>query len=324
LLLRGYVRSRSSSGCAAVSSTSSTLPASIKQTHATLVARIRAELGIEIPLGAIFNAPTIAALTDWLTEEGASESADPFAVVLSIRRAGTKPPMWCVHPGSGLSWGLRGLIAHLHDWPIYGLQARGINGTTPLAISMTAMVNDYLEQILTIQNAGPFFLLGFSFGCVVAHGVAAELQRRGHEVGLLALIASVPAWGDDALMMRELPPENEHLSALRTWTKERYDISSDDDPDYEQLAKTSVAIIKNIVNVWKEYVPPVYDGPSALFIPTIDEGRSKVQCIAEWTPYLKGTVSVHDVQGAHLDMDLPAPMSMIGQTLDHALQQPRK
>lgn len=71
-----------------------------------LVARIRTELNAEVPIRAVFNAPTVAGLAHWLaTDVSTPTSDDPFAVVLPIRLGGTKPPMWCIHPGGGLSWG---------------------------------------------------------------------------------------------------------------------------------------------------------------------------------------------------------------------------
>jgi len=71
----------------------------------------------------------------------------------------------------------------------------------------------------------------------------------------------------------------------------------------EQLAKTSSAISPAHGRI---YIPTTYNGPSALFMPTMAEGRSKEQSITEWTPHLTGTASAHDVEGTQLDMDLPA------------------
>jgi acyl carrier protein len=113
-----------------------------------LVARARAELGLEVPLRVVLEAPTVAGLSEWLSHDRECESVDPFGVVLPLRLSGSKPPLWCVHPGGGVSWSYWGLIGHLQDRPIYGLQARGLDGTTSLATSVPAMVNDYLEQVL--------------------------------------------------------------------------------------------------------------------------------------------------------------------------------
>lgn len=129
-----------------------------------LVARIRAELNVEVPIPAVFNAPTVAELAEWLSQGCESEFVDPFAMVLPIRLSGTRPPIWCPSAAFGLSWSYRGLLDHVDDRPIYGLQAWNFYHTAEFTASVRTMVNDYLERILDIQKEGPFFLLGWSFG----------------------------------------------------------------------------------------------------------------------------------------------------------------
>ncbi|WP_156772290.1 alpha/beta fold hydrolase, partial [Mycobacterium sp. 1245805.9] len=282
-----------------------------------LVARIRTELGTEVPIRAIFDAPTVTQLAEWLSHEPASEFVDPFATVLPLRLGGTKLPVWCIHPAGGVAWGYRGLVSHLPDRPIYGIQARGVDGTTPFASSIPAMVNDYLEQILAIQPEGPFVVLGWSFGGVVAQAMAAELSNRGHEVALLGLIASVPRYEDDPLLLTRFS-ESDTRSVIKTWANERYGISIDD-AEYKSLADTVIALTRNSVEILNDFVSPVYDGRSLLFIPTINEPRSPDQCVAAWAPYLKGNVSAHKIESRHSDMDMPGPIAAIGQILAREL-----
>ncbi|WP_142245680.1 alpha/beta fold hydrolase, partial [Mycobacterium sp. IS-836] len=283
-----------------------------------LVARIRTELGIEVPIRAIFDAPTIAQLAEWIAREPVSEFVDAFAIVLPLRVGGTKPPVWCIHPAGGMAWGYRGLAEHLRDRPIYGLQARGLDGTTPFAASIPAMANDYIEQILAVQPEGPFILLGWSFGGVVAQAMAAELQRREHEVALLGLIASVPRYEDDPLLLSDFS-ECDTRSLINAWANDRYGVSIDD-PEYESLANVVIALTKNSVEMLNDFVSPSYDGRSVLFIPTVNEPRPPEEYLAAWAPYLKGHVSAHKIESQHSDMDMPEPIAAIGQILEHELE----
>jgi nonribosomal peptide synthetase DhbF len=50
------------------------------------------------------------------------------------------------------------------DYPIYGLQARGIGKKEPLPQSLDDMAADYIEKIRTVQPKGPYRLLGWSLG----------------------------------------------------------------------------------------------------------------------------------------------------------------
>jgi thioesterase domain-containing protein/acyl carrier protein len=282
-----------------------------------LVARIRAELGAEVPIWAVFDAPTVCELAEWLSQEHASDFVDPFATVLPLRMEGTKPPVWCIHPAGGVAWGYRGLAKYLHDRPIYGLQARGVDGMAPFATSIPAMVDDYLDQILAIQPEGPYFLLGWSFGGVVAHAMAVELARRGHDVPLLGLIASVPRYEDDPVLMTQFF-ETDTRKLINAWATERYGISIDD-PEFKSLAETVIALTRNSVEILQDFLSPVYDGRSLLFIPTIHEPRTPEEYVAAWSRHLQGPVGVHRIDSRHSDMDMPEPMALMGRVLESEL-----
>lgn len=282
-----------------------------------LAARIRTELGIDTPIRAVFNTPTPAQLAHRLGQNLETEGVDPFAVVLPIRAGGSKRPLWCIHPAGGLSWSYRGFVDHLHDRPIFGLQARGFDGKTPAATSVHEMVEDYLEQILAIQERGPFFILGWSFGGVVAHAISAGLQRLSHEVGLLAIMDSIPASGGDP--DTQLPSESETLDEVRSWSKDCfYDV--DDDPDYELVLRNLARMMRSHIEICGGFASPVYEGPAILFIPTASGTMSRDRYRAEWSPHVNGPISIHNVVGEHDHMDLPDSMAAIGRILERRLE----
>lgn len=153
----------------------------------------------------------------------------------------------------------------------------------------------------------------------VANAIAAELQRRGHEVELLTLIARTPAnHSDDAPTLQELLSGSEILSHL-TELNEGHPYTAQVEREHEQLIETMTALIKHLIDIGQEFVSPVCDGTAALLVPTIDEPMPRDQFMAEWAPYLKGTVSVHDIASTHAGMNQPASMAAIGQILDQAL-----
>ena len=89
-----------------------------------LMSRIKEALGIELNIGTLFAAPTVAGLAERL-EVGNGQSA--LDVLLPLRASGNQLPLFCVHPAGGLSWCYAGLMKSLGtDYPIYGVQARGI------------------------------------------------------------------------------------------------------------------------------------------------------------------------------------------------------
>lgn len=117
-----------------------------------LMSRIREAMGAELSIGTLFEAPTVASLAERL-ESGTGASA--LDVLLPLRTAGEETPLFCVHPAGGLSWCYAGLMSSLEaDYPIYGLQARGIGKKESLPQSLDDMAADYIEKIRTVQPKG--------------------------------------------------------------------------------------------------------------------------------------------------------------------------
>ncbi|MBR7835038.1 amino acid adenylation domain-containing protein [Actinospica durhamensis] len=159
-------------------------------TAAELVGRIRTRLGAAIGIRDLFDTPTVAGLASRLDRE---VDRDAFAGVLPLRVRGDRPPLFCVHPGGGLAWCYAALLRGLSpDQPVYGLQAAGIAPGEAHAAGLEQMAADYLARIRRIQPHGPYHLMGWSFGALVAHAAAVSLQRQGEQVGLLCLVDGYP------------------------------------------------------------------------------------------------------------------------------------
>jgi thioesterase domain-containing protein len=54
---------------------------------------------------------------------------------------------------------------------------------------------DYTDQIRKVQPRGPYRLLGWSAGGRIAHAVATDLQQRGEQIALLAVLDAYPVGG---------------------------------------------------------------------------------------------------------------------------------
>lgn len=170
-----------------------------------LASQARATLATELSMRDLFEAPTVARLVARLDAVGPAEAQrqQPLDILLPLRGEGQRPPLFCVHPGGGLGWSYTGLLRHLApDQPVYALQARGLTEPDVLPASVEEMAADYLRQIRTVQPAGPYHLLGWSFGGLIAHAMATRLQAEGEEVAVLAVVDAYP---DNAQALSEAP-----------------------------------------------------------------------------------------------------------------------
>jgi len=105
-------------------------------------------------------------------------------------RAG-RTPVFCV-PGAGDSvTGFVGLSEALgRDWPLFGLQPRGLDGEAVPHSQVEAAARCYLAALEHEYPHGPVHLVGHSFGGWVALEIALCLQAAGREVASLTVIDS--------------------------------------------------------------------------------------------------------------------------------------
>ncbi|WP_426983329.1 amino acid adenylation domain-containing protein [Bacillus cabrialesii] len=302
-----------------------------------LMSRIREALGVELSIGILFEAPTVAGLAERL-EMGSSQSA--LDVLLPLRTSGDKPPLFCVHPAGGLSWCYAGLMTNIGtDYPIYGLQARGIGQRDELPKTLDDMAEDYIEQIRTIQPKGPYHLLGWSLGGNVVQAMATQLQNQGEEVSLVVMLDAYP---NHFLPIKEAPDDEEALIALLALGGYDPDSLGDKPLDFETaieilrrdgsaLASLDESVILNLKNTYVNsvgilgsYKPKTFRGNVLFFRSTIiPEWFDPIEPDS-WKPYIHGQIEQIDIDCRHKDLCQPEPLALIGKVLAVKLEEMNK
>jgi thioesterase domain-containing protein len=107
--------------------------------------------------------------------------------VVPIQPAGDRPPFFCVAPILGTVFPYFELARHLgNDQPFYGLQPPALTPDGPPLARIEDLAAFFVDAVRSVQPAGPWYLGGWSFGTLVAHEMARQLQERGEEVRLVA------------------------------------------------------------------------------------------------------------------------------------------
>jgi thioesterase domain-containing protein/acyl carrier protein len=280
-----------------------------------LVSRIRTTLNIELPVRTLFETPTIATLVQQLDRTPGSSSGDSLGVLLPLRAEGDLDPLFCVHPAIGLSWAYAGLMRHLdRQQPLYGLQARKFSEPDAAAPGLEEMVENYLNEIRTVQPSGPYSLLGWSFGGIVAHAVAVRLQEEGEEVALLAMMDSyLPTDGWESERLSYDSPEV--LSAIAESIG--HDPASPESPLAGLGADEFSALVEvfvDIANLSDHISVGKFRGDILFFSAAADKADSELTPDV-WSPHTNGRVEVHAIDCVHGAMTQPRPLSEIGQIL---------
>jgi amino acid adenylation domain-containing protein len=298
-----------------------------------LIARIRATLGVELELSVLFDAPTAGGLAARLHM---GHAGDAFDVLLPLRAHGRYPALFCMPPGGGISWSYCGLLKHLGpDYPIYGLQARGLARPEPYPTSVEQMASDYIEQMRTVQPQGPYYLLGWSFGGILAHAVATELQRLGEEVPFVASIDGYPHWWshDDAPTFNQTEMLTGLLNMLDCNTKNlkgapvtfaqameilrRHGHALGNIKEHHFLAMTE--IIANNISLSVDFNPGVFHGDLLMLVSTIDPPAG-MPSPHVWAPYVDGNIDVCEITARHDLLMRPGPLAQIGEILADKLK----
>ena len=151
-----------------------------------LVAAINTGLDADLAVRTLFHAPSVGSLRQQLGRHASEVEVVPVEVL----KEGTGVPLFCIHPAGGVSWPYQALGNYL-DCPIIGIQ-RILQGEEAEPRSIRDMAKNYADRIQGVYPTGPYNLLGWSFGGVVAHELAIELQRRGCVIACLILLDARP------------------------------------------------------------------------------------------------------------------------------------
>ena len=154
---------------------------------------IEKKFGIRVPVGKLFEFPTIQVLAEYV---GRGPRSIQETDVVGLNTAGTNPPLFSV---------LGSLNVGLHlgsDQPFYQLLASAmppgpfmkapLDRTTSADNAIYELAEHCIRAIRAIQPHGPYCLSGYSLGGIVAFEIAHQLHLQGEKIALLALFDPDP------------------------------------------------------------------------------------------------------------------------------------
>jgi thioesterase domain-containing protein/acyl carrier protein len=308
----------------------------------SMVGAIRQRFGTDLPLAAIGEAPTIAALARFV-ERGTDATRFRSLVRLQPGDPQAKRPLFVVHGGSGNVASFPRLARALPaDQPVYALQWNGLDGTRG-ARTVEAMAQHYLREVRSVQPEGPYHFGGQCIGGLVAREMARRVRAEGDEVPLLVMVDSPnidsPHFHLDRLSRRErwLAERGakvlmSKVRAFRQFLRQdrrakasellfRARVLAGRVPVRDRERHSGLAMI---AAVWRHRIPPV-NVPTIYFTTgqrdamqlglagTWDDG------LLGWSTHVSETFTTHHVRDRHLEiMFHPEAVGILRHALDEA------
>jgi thioesterase domain-containing protein/acyl carrier protein len=161
---------------------------------AAAVARLSERLGIDLPLRALFEAPTPAEMAELIAEQRAAPAGEPAAGitpffpdwVVPLQAEGTGRPVFVFPAGhhelTALAIEARVAVHVGRDHPFWGFGREDPQLTIARSQGVAALAAAGVAQIRAIQPDGPYLLSGNCSGGYLAWETARQLLAAGERI----------------------------------------------------------------------------------------------------------------------------------------------
>ncbi len=145
--------------------------------------------GLRLTPAEFIQNPTIDGQARLITTAKPFSDEGMWKCLVQLQSHGSFTPLYLVHSNPGDVLGYVNLVNRLGmDQPCYGFESLGLRDMERAHKSVEEMATFYIDEMIAFQPQPPYYLGGWCYGGIVAMEMAYQLQLRGKEVGLLALI----------------------------------------------------------------------------------------------------------------------------------------
>ncbi len=295
-----------------------------------LFSKIETVFKRKFPPATLLEASTIEKLTAILRSESVSAN---WSTLVTIQAGGSRPPFFGVHSGWCnvlFYYPLARLLGP--EQPVYALQPQGLDEANPRLRQVQEIAAGYIEEIRTIQEKGPYYLGGHSFGGLVAFEMAQQLHQLGEKVAFVGLFDTYCPQSQAKHVREEILRYGRRflyfmlmcfrgkLGYLREWWRRRKNgITVENFLPAEVQARW-----KDYQVAARNYRPRPYPGRVSWFkAETSKAARSPGQSEA-WRRCAGGGLDVREVPGTHGSMFSEPNLSVLAEELQDCLDRAQR
>jgi amino acid adenylation domain-containing protein len=324
----------------------------------SLVAQLKRRLQYDLPVATLFAGAGIRRIATAILEQRLQQHSGPAPSlhVVPLQPSGSLPILFCVHPTSRWTNGYFNLARHLgRDQPVFGIQDVGEDLSRPIH----QIAAEHVQAIRSVQSEGPYHLLGWSFGGMVAYEMASQLQQAGELVAFVGVLdtpepglaARLPRQSDAELVVArsiEIAVRMGRPFSLRVEDLEPLALDEQfcyaagalhaqgaappylDASTLRQDWETGRARIESV----ERYAPSRFSGPLTLVRASENMSRLLERALAShtdeekrtlgWCALAQGPVDVHWMPGSHTTIGMEPHVSVLAKHLRELLAAARR
>ena len=290
---------------------------------AILFSRMEAEFGWTVSISKLVALPTLRQLAT-IYQEGHASSQANWEKLAPLQPRGALTPVICLPGIDGHFLNFRHMTELLgENRPLLGLQPLGLNGVDTPLTDIEAIAAEHMRTLREALPEGPYNLVGFSFGGIVAYEMSQMLRRAGQQVSLSLIDCSTGLPQSPAPLQtllfhwryaRQLTGARRwHYLAQRVWglwlaiqyklkwitLEQRLEGLIDVKGIYSLVAATNMRALE-------KYRPSQAEGSAVLYRAKLRAnwpGPDRTDPAGTWRPLFEGqSFDVVDVDGAHGNM----------------------
>ena len=259
-------------------------------------------------------------------------------------RTGSGAALFLLHGVDGEVTRFSALANHLGDRPVFGIRSQALVEGAPAHLRVQEQAAFYLQEIRSVQPTGPYHLLGFSFGGLVALEIAQQLNAQGQKCAFLGavdnLLMGAPKHHETSPhnpfpdeKRRSVPGPHRRLTGhLRkvfrlggfayTWRKVSSRLLRLTYTILDRMRQRVPGFLRRPYHInWYaavHYVPRSYSGRVTLFrtAASVDDHRRSDEM---WAGIARDGIEIRDIPGAHETLFSEPNVSCLAEQLEASL-----
>jgi acyl transferase domain-containing protein/pimeloyl-ACP methyl ester carboxylesterase len=293
-----------------------------------LAGRILSEIAVDfytnMPVSAIFQAPTIEKLANILKSEA---NILPWYSLVPIQSRGSRPILFGIH------WLKYKDLSHYLgiDQPVYGLHYGMGDTVNPISLpKIQDLASHYIQEIRSLQPEGPYFLMGLSRGGTIAYEMAQQLTDQNQRVELLVMfdtdlitsdISYYPFLQRIMNRLRMLIDYIWRLGLVEVINRINIRIKVKFRPIISRWFP-KINIPKPLLVIEDVYIPKPYLGRVIFFRAEHSYPDFKIDFPeAKWRKLVKGVLDIYTISGSHNSILEKPQVKIIAEKITQAIEQ---